>query len=220
MIDLHKLEKVYMERTKLTSGYTLVIQDWEKLQSLFKIFLSINNQIDIYFPQAYENYCSNLHITVIGLNGYEKLSMNKQIEIRKLFEKFPSLYIEGMRFSLRKNGLIIVEISLDKESKIKLSEYRKSFEKYGIFYKYPKKIERMHSVLGIFNPYKIKKYKLLKNKKSFKSIELFLKKKTLLYKSFKNEKIYFKQNAIIVHYHYTSLKDGNGMLVNILCKEE
>ncbi len=151
-IDINALKKVYQERHEDAHGDTFVVLEWQNLEKLHKHFIHLNKQIDKIYGEMYEPYIDNLHITIIGLDGYRELSREDRDTVDSLLGDFPELTVKNAQFKLLKNGLVVSEIELSEASQEKLACFRKGLELFGISYKYPDKIRNLHSVLGIFNP--------------------------------------------------------------------
>ena len=151
-IDIDKLRKVYRDREEAVGGDTFVVLEWQNLERLHQTFLHLNQQIHKIYGDLYEPYIDNLHITIIGLDNYRALSRDDREMIDTFLQDFPEIEVERAHFKLLDNGLVVSEMTLSESSRRKLSCFRKGLELFGISYKYPDKIENLHTVLGIFNP--------------------------------------------------------------------
>lgn len=150
MLNFEKIKQTYNSRNNQNDGITAIAFYCMNNTNWYdEVTEKINSEISENFGDIYYPYSCHRHITIMGL---EELIETNASNIAKLLRDFPILKIEMGNFFLTENGLIVGEFYPTSEDAKILSEYRSSFEQYGIKYKYPQNAHKFHTVLGQLIP--------------------------------------------------------------------
>lgn len=153
MLNIEKIKETFDNRNKSDGGITSVAFYCMETENWYdNLTKTINDKLKIKPIDYYQAYECHRHITIMGLEG---LDISYVDEISKLLSEFPKIKIKNAKFSLLENGLVVGEFYPVCDDAQKLELFRKSFESFGVSYKHPQNIQKLHSVLGQIRPDKI-----------------------------------------------------------------